>query len=61
MTDKGFLLSYDEIISVLECEVLSQGSGREITGAAIDSRETEEGDIFFCASWRKKRWSFLRI
>ena len=47
MTEKGFPLSYEEIISVLECEVVAEGSGRKITGAAIDSRETEEGNIFF--------------
>ena len=47
MNKGGFLLSCDEIISVLECELIAEGSGKEITGAAIDSRDAEEGNIFF--------------
>ncbi len=47
MNKNEFPLSYSEIISVLECDVISEGKALEITGAAIDSRETEDGNIFF--------------
>ena len=47
MNKDKFPLSFDEIIPVLEGEVLAEGSGKDITGVSIDSRETEEGNIFF--------------
>lgn len=59
MNKSRFPLDYSEIISVLvphghsapfgytDCEVIAEGSGKEITGVAIDSRTAEEGCIFF--------------
>ena len=47
MNKDKFPLSYDEILSVLECEIIAEGIRKPITGAAIDSRETEDGNIFF--------------
>ena len=46
-------LNYNEILSVLSCDVLSEGTGTDINGVSIDSRTTEEGDIFFALHGEK--------
>jgi UDP-N-acetylmuramoyl-tripeptide--D-alanyl-D-alanine ligase len=46
-------LNYDEIFSVLSCDLLSEGIGAEIKGVSIDSRTTQAGDIFFALHGEK--------
>ncbi len=47
LKNNEFPLTVDEIVSVLGCEQISAGEGKEIKGVSIDSRKAKGGDLFF--------------
>ena len=54
LKNNEFPLTVDEIVSVLGCEQISAGEGKEIKGVSIDSRKAKGGDLFFALQRREK-------